>query len=100
MSVYIVQNTSLRFIVKSDLFKKIGLHKSPDIEEQMKERCKQLKVGETIKFPNGLEVTLATKEVVVSLSGFRDVRNKLLGHTLRTLQEKKDRTYDTKHTNI
>ena len=88
MSVLHVQTLTQTYVGKGDFILKIQLHKSPDLDRRMKQSIKKLKVGEAIKFPNGLKVKLMDDKKVVNLLTYLKTRNN------------KDRTYDTKHTNI
>lgn len=88
MSVFHVQTLTQTYVGKGDFVLKIQLHKSPDLDRRMKQSIKNLKVGEAIKFPNGLKVKLMDDKKVVNLLTYIKTRNN------------KDRTYDTKHTSI
>ena len=88
MSVLHVQTLTQTYVGKGDFILKIQLHKSPDLDRRMKQSIKNLKVGEAIKFPNGLKVKNMDRANVVNLLTY-----------LKT-QKNKDRTYDTKHTSI
>ena len=88
MSVFHVETLTQTYVGKGDFVLKIQLHKSPDLDRRMKQSIKNLKVGEAIKFPNGLKVKLMDDKKVVNLLTYIKTRNN------------KDRTYDTKHTSI
>ena len=88
MSVFHIETLTQTYVGKGDFVLKVQLHKSPDLDKRMKQAIKGLKVGEAIKFPNGLKVKLMDERKVVNLLTYIKTRNN------------KDRTYDTKHTNI
>jgi len=88
MSVFHIETLTQTYVGKGDFVLKIQLHKSPDLDRRMKQSIKNLKVGEAIKFPNGLKVKLMDDKKVVNLLTYIKTRNN------------KDRTYDTKHTSI
>ena len=88
MSILIVQTPNNNMVCKGSFLAQIQLHKSPDLSNRMKQSIKNLKVGEAIKFPNGLKVKLIDGQMVESLVAYIKRRNM------------KDRKHDTKHTNI
>lgn len=88
MNVLHVETLTNKYVGTSDFICKLQLHISPDLDRRMKQSIKNLKVGEAIKFPNGLKVKNMDRANVVNLLTY-----------LKT-QKNKDRTYDTKHTSI
>nr|BAR33351.1 hypothetical protein [uncultured Mediterranean phage uvMED] len=102
MSVLHVETLTQTYVGKGDFVLKIQLHKSPDLDRRMKQSIKNLKVGEAIKFPNGLKVKLMDDTKVVNLLTWQlDFRGrKYPKYPIKKTRNNKDRTYDTKHTSI
>ena len=70
MSVYIVTTPKNQLVCRGDFLLKIELHKSPDLSNKIKSSIRQLKVGEAIKFPNGLKVKLLSDDMIVNLVAY------------------------------
>ena len=67
MSIYIVETPKNRMVCKSQFLFTIKLHKSEDLSNQMKKQVRRLKVGEAIKFPNGLKVKHVSDQMVQNM---------------------------------
>ena len=67
MSIYIVETPKNRMVCKSQFLFTIKLHKSEDLSNQMKKQVRRLKVGEAIKFPNGLKVNHVSDQMVKNM---------------------------------
>ena len=70
MSIYIVETPNNKLVCKSQFLFTIKLHKSEDLSNQMKKQVRRLKVGEAIKFPNGLKVKMMSEEQVDNMASY------------------------------
>ena len=70
MSVYIIETPSNQMVCKCKFLFQIKLHKSEDLSNQMKKQVKKLKVGEAVKFPNGLKVKHVSDQMVTNMLAY------------------------------
>ena len=89
MSVYIIQTPSNSMVCKCQFLFTIKLHKSEDLSNQMKKQVKRLKVGEAIKFPNGLKVKMLSDEQVENMVAY-----------IKRRKLNKDRTNDSSSSSL
>lgn len=75
MSVYIIQTPTNRMVCKCKFLFTIKLHKSEDLSNQMKKQVRGLRVGEAIKFPNGLKVKHLSDQMVDNMVTYIKRRN-------------------------
>ncbi|WOZ55736.1 hypothetical protein HTVC041P_gp2 [Pelagibacter phage HTVC041P] len=89
MSVYIIETPTNSMVCKCQFLFTIRLHKSPDLSDEMKKQVRKLKVGEAVKFPNGLKVKKFSQEQVTNLVTY-----------IKRRKLNKDRTNDSSSTSL